>query len=298
MLSMTGYGESHFILLGIRFHYRIKSVNSRFLETEYILPREIKWFELTADKLIKKRFVRGKFAVFLEMDQAIPKEPKLNKNLIQEYQKLFCTIYPKKKAILPIETLVQLPGFFELRSSSLREYNSKIEFHFIKSLLKLEQAQKKEGRNIHRLIKIKLGLMTRTVGKISLLSKQHIEKQEKLAKNKVASMEKMIKQTARSITREDQQISNFFNVVKEEFFQFLYNDITEEIDRLNIHLASIIQFIEEEKVIGKKIEFFLQEMLREVNTLTSKTKDMEINLLGIQMKSDIEKIREHARNIV
>ena len=298
MISMTGYGESNFTLLGIRFYYRIKSLNSRFLETKYILPTKINWFEIVADELIKKRFDRGKFEIFLETNQAIPQELKLNTHLIHEYQKLFSSMYPKRKINLPIEILVQLPGLFELTSPSLRKYSSKIELHFIKSLSKLERQQEKEGNKIHRLIKTRLRLMSRTSRKISILSQQHLKKQEKLAKDELTLMKKALTQANPELLKEENRNSKFLSSLKEEILQIMYSDITEEIDRLNIHLALIDQFIEKEKYVGKKIEFFLQEMLREVNTLTAKTKNTKINLLGIQLKSEIEKIREHARNVI
>ena len=298
MTSMTGYGESSFTMLGIQFYYRITSINSRFLEIDCLIPDEVKWFERRANELVRKRFTRGRLEICLKTNRQIPKKPVLNEDLVQEYQKLFCIVYPKKKADLPIETMIQLPGFFELRSPDLREYRSKIEFYFIKGLLRLERTQKQEGKKVQRLINIRLRLMKRIIKKIALLSQQHIKKQEKLISEKLMPIKTVLRQVNPNILKEDRSTSGFLTFMRDELFQALYSDITEEIERLKIHLESILQFIEEETSPGKKMEFFFQEMLREVNTLTSKTKNTEINLLGIQLKSEIEKIREHARNIV
>ena len=85
--------------------------------------------------------------------------------------------------------------------------------------------------------------------------------------------------------------------IKEDIISRYYTDVTEEIERLNMHLPEVLTTSEGDDETGRRLEFYFQEILREVNTMTSKTGDGEINQLGIQMKIEIEKIREQIRNI-
>ena len=75
MNSMTGYSESSFLLLGVRFTYRLKSLNSKYLEINFSFPHELKWLEIKLEKYIRDKIIRGKIDVFLEADTSLPKQP-------------------------------------------------------------------------------------------------------------------------------------------------------------------------------------------------------------------------------
>ena len=300
MISMTGYGEASFIILGIRFYYRIRSLNSRFLEIFLFFPTELRWFESKIDKTIRNRFIRGKIEVYLESAHGIPKHPTINSNLMKEYQKLFLTLYPENKKIIPMETLAQLPGFFELSANNLKSHQPKLESYLFRALMRLERAKTKEGRKIYSYIKTRLRLLSRTNHKIKILHHQIYQKQKKQVDAKFLKYIQSCSSHGTTLKTKDHifpSSSKNLDNLKEEIIHYFYSDITEEMDRLNIHLTTMLELIEVEQSVGKKLEFFLQEILREVNTLTAKTKDSRISQHGIQMKTDIEKIREQIRNV-
>ena len=298
MVSMTGYGEASFTLQGVRFYYRLRSLNSRFLEVSLHFPPELQWFESEAEKIVRERFVRGRIEVHLESERELPKKPKLNTQLIQEYQKLFMTLYPEKKSQLPLEALVQLPGSFELRSDNLKNYQPKLGSYLLRALLRLQREKQREGRKIFRYVKAHLRLLSRIHRKTRVLNREHYQKQRKnLSQKIIKPFEEYQEKPERWDKNTKQLFSRQAEVIREEMLHFFYSDITEEIDRLNIHLTTVLELLEQERISGKKLEFFLQELLREVNTLTAKTKDPMVNQQGIQMKSEIEKLREHVRNV-
>ncbi len=300
MTSMTGYGEASFIVSGVRFYYRVRSLNSRFLEVFLFFPSELRWFEPATEKTIRDRFVRGKIEVYLESDHQIPRYPKINSELIKEYQKLFLTLHPEKKKEMPITTLAQLPGLFELSPNNLKPYQAKLESYLSRALMRLEREKKKEGQKIYSYVKTRIRLLSRTSHKIKTLHRQIYEKQKKQVDEKLSKYIQNLTHHQAKFSVEDNTftpLAKNLGKLKEEIIHYSYSDITEEIDRLNIHLTAVLELINLEEVIGKKLEFFLQEILREVNTLTAKTKDSRISQHGIQMKTEIEKIREQVRNV-
>ena len=98
---------------------------------------------------------------------------------MKEYQKLFLTLYPENKKKIPMETLAQLPGFFELSANNLKSHQPKLESYLSRALMRLERAKKKEGRKIYSYIKTRLRLLSRTNHKIKILHHQIYQKQKK-----------------------------------------------------------------------------------------------------------------------
>lgn len=293
MESMTGFGASYFTLEGIKFYFSLRSINSRYFELTLNFPPEFRWFEARAESMTRKKITRGKIEVILEFEGELPKESDINTALIDSYSKALSTFYHKRNVQIPLDVLVQLPGVFEMKSRAWREMGSRFEFYFARALLKMERQRKKEGKRIQTWMKGRVRLLSRQNQKLHILHERHQKKAEKYARDKLYSI----------LSGSSSQVSPAFLrkiwvESRDEILELYQADITEEIERLAIHLPELLNTIETGVAPGKKIEFYLQEVLREVNTLTSKTRDAEINRLGISMKVEIEKLREQVRNIV
>ncbi len=290
---MTGYGESHLTINQNKFRVRIRSFNSKFLEPCYTLPEGLEGLVNILDKHVKSRLNRGKIEVYLDADQNTFQQPYFNKNILEQYQTAFAQFYKKDNIKIPMELLVQLPGFISTKYQGLQDISSKIEFYFLRALLKLIQERRREGRQIKRLIKILLRTLKKTLYKIVVLHKKEHKEHVKMIRGKFSQLVVRNPNLARSIEVKDK----LWYACKDELINTLVNDIAEEIARLDIHIKNMEQCIEVDDIVGKKLEFYSQELIREVNTLTAKTDNIIINELGIAMKVSIERIREQIRNI-
>ncbi len=294
MESMTGYGDSAFSVDGIRFTIEVRSVNSRFLEPVYNFPAEFSWFEPLADLLLKKKIQRGHIEVRITPDGSLPKTAVMNQMIVSQYRELYQSLTGKDN--IPFKILSQLPGVFDLKVKDWRALESKLEFYYLRALLKMQRSRLAEGRRIFHWIKTRLRYLNRLNNKIESDFKASRKKIMKSLKLKMLAMLDVQEDGAAS--RQLVQLARkIWNQNREEILQVMKNDIEEEIQRNKIHLQSMLNLMKEKKAIGKQLEFYLQEILREVNTLASKTPDTEINKTAIMMKIEIEKIREQARNL-
>ena len=295
---MTGYGESSFIVCGIRFSYRFKSLNSKYLEINFYFPTEFKWLENIFEKHVREKIYRGTIDLYLEVESSIPKEPIINENILKEYQNLFNNFYDKKKVTIPIEVLASLPGCLELRVKKLDEYKSKFEYYFMRAIVKLDTTRQREGKKLLQFIIRRFKFLRRLNHKISIIHANDLSIQETLLKKKVLKMFlEDSDQVGLHIKYQEKLTNKMWIESKEDLLKMVSSDITEEVDRLKIHFSEIESFILKEDHVGRKIEFYLQEISREVNTITSKSSVVDIKQLCIQMKIELEKIKEQVRNI-
>lgn len=297
MQSMTGYAESSFSIEGNRIFFRIRSLNSRFLETGFFFPTDLQWFQLKAAEKIQEKFKRGKFEIFIESESALPKTPRLDEKLLREYQQVFRGIYNKKNLQLPVESLVHLPGLFEIAPYSFREHESKLDLYFMRALVRLEKARKKEGKKILQFMRKQVRLLARNNQKIIILHQRFQKKEKNIIQKKILSLLRREKDNRPLMSLSPQGLRRFWSEVKEDVLLRFQADITEEFERLQMHLPEVLKLLDSEAPSGKKIEFYLQEIQREVNTLTSKTRDPDINAIGIDMKVIVEQLREQVRNV-
>jgi len=303
MESMTGYGESSWSLDGVTYIFRIKSLNSKNLEINMQLPKNFLWFEVIAENIIKKRFLRGKINLILEASGDLPVEPVINQSVIDDYIQLFKNFYNKKNIQIPMDILIRLPGIFIMHTKRWKGYESKFEFYFMRSVLKLERQRLSEGKKIYSWLKKRFRLLQKMNQRIESIEKRNETKKMKKVRDKTNELLKT--QANISNNKVKIEIKNitafakyFWMESKSEILSFFHSDITEEIKRIDFHLGEIEKTISDDKAMGKKLDFYFVELLREVNTLTAKTHDLDINTTGIKMKVELEKIREQTRNIV
>ena len=280
MRSMTGFSENSFLEKGIEYKCITKSLNSRFLEIIIKLPHSMKSNEGWIRGLIQKNFSRGK--IELEIFYSLPPKESLSisSNLIKEIKRNEKLIKANGlglknvsySEILRIKDLIQ-------RDTSVKI--SKLKSLITKSIQGLKTNRVSDGeatkKDIQRLIK----LMKSTILKIKKLEKQNIKQ-----------IRAKIKKYQIELEAEDKEIN-----YNEAISAFGKSDINEEVVRFISHLELISRLINNKSTIGKKLDFYSQEMVREANTMSSKAVISEIKKEVVELKGSIEKIKEHAQNI-
>lgn len=303
---MTGYGESHFSVEGVQLVCAARSVNSRFLEVELNFPPELSWFKSHTEEIIRGRFARGRIEVTFSASAPLPVDIVFNTEIISQYERFLAQQTGKKKIHLDPRDFLHLPGFMEKRVKNWRSYQNKFDFHLLRALIKMQRARLAEGRRITRVCLTHLRYLARIQRRIGVLHTQaHKKKQIGLRHRIYADLISFPSDPSRTekekIRRERRLVMQAAQLIwherRDELLRLVHNDASEEISRIGMHIARMLELFRRREGAGRELEFFLQELQRETNTIASKAQDSEINGLTVVMKTEIEKLREQVRNL-
>ena len=280
MKSMTGFSEASLNKDGIQFKCLVKSLNSRFIEVNVKLPNNLKKFEGWIRDYTKKNFARGKIDIDIYYTSPPKEHLKISDNFIELVKKNEKNAV-KKGLVLGSSSYLDL---LRLRDSIQDDYmlNENSLKSLVKtSLMKLKKTRLVEGKSIKNDMNKLIVTMNRSIKKVNKMEKlniKHIQKKFKRIKSEI-------------------ELSNKDLNLNEVFSAFNKADINEEVVRFSSHLELVSKLINSKDIIGKKLDFYSQEMLREINTLSSKAMIPEIKNEAVELKSSIEKVKEHAQNV-
>jgi len=280
MKSMTGFSEASLNKDGIQFKCLVKSLNSRFIEVNVKLPNNLKKFEGWIRDYTKKNFARGKIDIDIYYTSPPKEHFKISDNFIELVKKNEKNAV-KKGLVLGSSSYLDL---LRLRDSIQDDYmlNENSLKSLVKtSLMKLKKTRLVEGKSIKNDMNKLIATMNRSIKKVNKMEKlniKHIQKKFKRIKSEI-------------------ELSNKDLNLNEVFSAFNKADINEEVVRFSSHLELVSKLINSKDIIGKKLDFYSQEMLREINTLSSKAMIPEIKNEAVELKSSIEKVKEHAQNV-
>ena len=285
--SMTGFGN---ILLSNNLYsltIDIKSINSRYLDCKIKLPKQIEQYEVDIITNIKKVCKRGRISVNINLDSIsseLNHSPEINKTLFKEYNKFVNQLNEEFNLNFKINDLFEIKDFI-LKQNKISITKKKLLLAFDEALFKLEEMKLKEGTFLVKDIKKRIVKLDKTIKKISIIS----TKNSSLIKDKYL---KKINKFIDKIHIEESRLAMEAAILSEKI------DITEECVRFDSHLQQIQKLFNQNKPVGKKLNFILQELLREANTIGSKSNDVKIINLVIVLKEEIEKIKEQSQNIL
>lgn len=293
---MTGYGEAQFLSDDFSIEVKIRSVNGRFLETRMHLPKDLFSLESELKKIIENYFHRGTVDVFVSLSQAklSTVELELNSDLVKQYQKQhqqICKILKLKTPIHP-ESVMRWPEVVQLKevkkddSQYSKKLFKKVSELTLKAVKACDQEKIREGGSLIKELSNLLGLLEAEVKQIELLREEANLHLENRIRTKLESR----------ILEKIKEPLDPQRVAQEVIFQIEKSDITEEIIRLQEHLRNYHHLLKEEK-IGKKMDFYTQELLREANTIGSKSGLSSLTQRVVESKAIIERIREQVQNI-
>ncbi|MDW7971918.1 MAG: YicC/YloC family endoribonuclease [Thermodesulfovibrio sp.] len=279
--SLTGYGFSE---KGI-FRVEAKSLNHRFLEINLKLPQILASYELDIRNLIKRKFYRGKIDVTVSINQR-EKTGKvyLNKNLAKQLYSAFIDL-KKELSILGSIDISMFSNFRELFIYEEEKPDIDTLMNAVSEALEaLHEMRKREGE-----------IIKKTLIEITDILEKKIKALENMVDVSYNNYIDFLKNRVKELIAEN----NFDEkrVLEQIIIYAQKTDIKEEVDRLQSHIIQFRENILEGGIVGKKLDFLLQEMNREINTLMAKTEDFQVKTLAIDIKTQTERLREQVQNI-
>lgn len=277
----------------------MKSLNSRFFELTCKIPSLLANLEVPAQRILQKQLHRGHVSLHIKIvNSELLNEPiKPALDTIQNYLVAIDTIQRKFNIqdSVTLAQILQLPNVLQSQEVQLTE---DIETAILQAIAQLAEqmiiTQQEEGAQLAHDIKEQLASMKIKIAQIQLLSQQLIkEKKESLTEimTALAAFEQTEQKTTEQCLLEAKKTTLMYEIEK--------IDINEETVRFNSHLINVAQQFEtSDPVKGKKIDFIVQELNREINTVASKCSNIAISTLAIDIKSELEKAREQAQNII
>ena len=286
---MTGFGKSKVALSGKNYTIEIKSLNSKSLDLNFKAAAELRDKELEIRKLISDTIIRGKVDLFLQEEKSSANVTALNFSLIENYYTQIKKFTEEKN--IPIgDVLPTILRFQDISKPELNELNDADFIHLknaiSEALAGLTDFRKNEGKELEKDIIQRIQQIQDLKNELPDFESQRIDK---LRAKFQHDLETLVKAESIDQNRFEQEI----------IFYLEKMDITEEKVRLETHCNYFLEIIQEKGVEkGKKIGFIAQEIGREINTIGSKANDVDIQKRVIQMKDELEKIKEQLMNIL
>lgn len=288
--SMTGFGRSEIVKGNRKISVEIKSVNHRYLEAGIKMPKKLNVFESRMRDLLKKYATRGKIDIFInyEDDSESQVNLKFNQNIADEYMAIFNNMSEKYnlKNDMTVGGLARFPEVITM--DEVQEDEEEL-WHFIEEAMKaaLEQfvnTRILEGENLKKDLLGKLDHMEELVAFVEKRSPE-------IMKEYRSKLESKVKELLGDTTIDESRIATEVIIYADKIC------VDEETVRLRSHIEHARKCLNEDGGIGRKMDFIAQEMNREANTTLSKANDIEISNAAIDLKTEIEKVREHIQNI-
>lgn len=280
--SMTGFGSA----LNEDFLIEIRSLNHRFIDISIKMPPSMNEHEILLRNLIKERFKRGRFDVSITFANNKTPVLKINKELAKKIYNVYREL--QKEFSIGGEIGIEiLTNYKDIIMEEIQEYKTKnLLTAFQEALSNLETMRKREGDLLHDEIKRRVKSLMKMNDNVKKIAATEVVKW----KDKFTDRLKLML---------DEKMIDHERVIQEAAIMADKLDISEELNRIENHLNQFLEVINNnnDNSIGKKLEFILQEITREVNTIAYKSGDYAISSLVIEMKAEVEKIREQVQNI-
>lgn len=289
MYSMTGIGRASGEIKNppLKFDVEIRSYNHRFLDISLKLPNSFAPFEDELKETIQNNICRGHIVAIVQQDREIlGNRFEVDKELLDAYLTVAKEIKRRYKVtgVININTLLSIPGLIKISQSQsdTKSLFKKFKLIFIRALEELLIAKKKEGEHTEKEINDVLDMINREVNEIKEMIPQRNEYYKK-------HLNELIRDVNENIDRS--------RLYQEMLYIADRTDVSEEYARLCGHIKLFRETMENEKYPGRRLNFLLQEMQREANTLSVKANYLRISESVVKIKEAIEKIREQVQNI-
>lgn len=285
--SMTGFARIEKEYSEGKLSGEARALNSRYLEISIKLPRVDYFYEQKMRELVKKRLKRGKIDISIKWEKTSEQVtiPKVNENTIKQYAETVKTL----KKSYRLKGHLTVDNIFNLRDVFIYEENNnvteeKLVYCFETLMTELNSEREKEGQLI------KTDLMARIAAILSGLSEIE-DRWPKTIKAHEEKLKERIMEITKSTTIDETRVLQEIAIYMERL------DISEETVRLKGHIDNFKTTLDSMEPIGRKLDFIIQEMVRETNTIGSKSSDLYINERVILIKVEIEKMREQVQNV-
>ncbi len=288
--SMTGFGRCREIIDGREYLVEIRSVNSRYYEFNSKLPRQYAYLEEKLKTLLKGEISRGKVEVLLSVVNVEGKETSITVNnlVVESYLKALRDTGERfgLKDDLTLSHVFEMTDAFNAVRPEADEDKiwEAVKTVALGAVAKFVEMRETEGAKMKADILEKLANVEAMVGEVEKISPETTKAYTKRLYDKLTEL--------LSSTQIDEQ-----RILTEAAIFSEKTAVDEETVRLRSHFAQFREMLEKESLVGRKLDFLVQELNRETNTIGSKAQDLRITRLVVDMKSEIEKIREQIQNI-
>lgn len=288
MKSMTGFGVGEAQTPAGRLIVEVRAVNHRFLDVRVRAPRELGDLAAFAEQLGREKLTRGRIEVAIRVEssggQAISLDVDRARGAYAALCKLRDELSPASD--VPLSLLSTVPDLFAPATDREREtMRTACRSAFDHAVAALEQMRRDEGRVLDEDLRARLTAVRRAVETIAARAPQLIDIYQKRLKNRLARL--LGSEVPFDVGRLEQEIALLVD----------RSDVTEELTRLSSHCAQFEGLFDSKDACGRRLDFLLQEMVREVNTIGSKAQDAEVAHLVVEVKSELERMREQVQNV-
>ena len=292
MNSMTGFGRATQIVDGLQCIIEIKSVNSRFLDLNIRSPKQVNSVEHSIRKCIQKTIHRGKVDVFVTLQDVADREKQfiINSSLKHQIQDLLVLEgFYREPQEVPLSAVMAISNdWVQIQDSEVTEdvLQSLVTDTTTNALNALVSMRQSEGIHIQQDLLHRLSQMTNIIEDINSHKADAVIAYKENLRTKMMDYVEGLDITA-----------NEDRLLQEVAIMADKTDITEEIVRFRSHVVQLTNTLKMDEPIGRKLDFIIQEMNREVNTIGSKAMDITLTDHVVQLKCELEKIREQVQNI-
>src|SRR6478672_8151570 len=290
--SMTGFAQVKGQINGkLNYTLSLKSVNHRFLDLHFRMPSESDGLEMKMRRLLKEKVARGHLELTISLDRGSSEGFTLNREMVGGYIRAFRAGAAEfgLAAEPDLNVILRMPGAMDASTGAAEgELETAVLPQVEEALAKLNLMREEEGRGIERELRERMQHIQKASSGVerhrSAILQNYVEKLRARMQELIGAQvdpERLLQEAALLVDR---------------------SDIQEELVRLQTHIKHFVGLLDEKGEIGKKLDFLLQEMNREANTLLSKTSGLagdalKITEMGLVMKSEIEKSREQVQNV-
>jgi uncharacterized protein (TIGR00255 family) len=297
-LSMTGYAQARGDLNGWALRVSVKSVNHRFLDLKIRLPEGFDLFEIRLRQTVRERIARGHVDVYVGVEPASSAPVQVNRELLLSYLRAAQELRKDTSGAAEVDVvaLLRLPGVIGGLAPQIPESEQEqeklgaaLDRCLRDALARLDDMRRAEGRHL-------ASDLRERIARIAGLTEEVRDLAAKLMPAFARRLESRLKELLVTVAIDPARIAQEAALLAQR------SDISEELDRLRSHLQQFAKLLDGVGELGKKLDFLLQEMHREANTMLSKTPGVEsealaITGLALEIKAEIEKLREQVQNI-
>jgi len=290
--SMTGFAQVRGqVNAHLAFSLSLKSVNHRFLDLHFRLPSDTDSLEMRLRRILKEKLARGHVEVILSLDRSGTNGVALNRQLMASYIQAFRAAADEfgVDGEPDLNVVLRMPGAMEAGAEKAGdEMETAVMARAEEALSKLNEMREEEGRSINTELRARLANLQKAAAAVDAHRNTILRSYSERLQSRMQEL------LGAQIDKE--------RILQEVAVLVDRSDIQEELVRLNAHVLHFLGLLDQGGEVGKKLDFLLQEMNREANTLLSKTSGLagealKITEMGLLMKSEIEKSREQVQNL-
>lgn len=288
MRSMTGFGSGSAPLGSGQLRVEIRALNHRYQDVRVRTSSDLSELGFFIEHLARQKLGRGRYDVSVKVESTASSELWLSEDRIKtayaELRRIRDEVAPGTD--LPLSAVLALPGIFDVRQAEEGAASTAVSLAFGDALSALAQMRLQEGEALAVEILDRIDRLKRLKAEIGQDATVLVEHQRSRLQQRV---ERLLADT--EVTVNPERLEQEIALLADK------TDITEELVRLDIHFGQLVELTKASEPVGRRFDFLLQEIGREVNTIGSKSQHAEVAHLVVEMKAEVERLREQVQNV-